>query len=45
MPFPEPLSMTRELPPFGYIMAFLATIVAVIILANLLARLTGFQEK
>jgi hypothetical protein len=37
--------MTRELPPFGYIIAFLATIVAVIVVAHLLARLTGFQEK
>ena len=37
--------MTSELPPFGYIVGFLATIVAVIIVANLLARLTGWQEK
>lgn len=37
--------MTSELPPFGYIVAFLATIVAVIIIANFLARLTGWQEK
>ena len=37
--------MTSELPPFGYIVAFLATIVAVIVIAHLLARLTGFQEK
>lgn len=37
--------MTNELPPFGYIIAFLATIVAVILIAHLLARFTGFQEK
>ncbi len=37
--------MTRELPPFGYIIGFLGVIVVVIIIANLLARLTGFQEK
>lgn len=37
--------MTSELPPFGYVVAFLATIVAVILIAHLLARLTGFQEK
>ncbi len=37
--------MTRELPPFGYIVAFLATIVAVIVVAHLLARLNGWQEK
>lgn len=37
--------MTSQLPPFGYVVAFLATIVAVIIVAHLLARITGFQEK
>jgi len=37
--------MNSQLPPFGYIVAFLASIVAVIIVANLLARLTGWQEK
>jgi hypothetical protein len=37
--------MTSELPPFGYIVSFLAAIVAVILIAHLLARATGFQEK
>ena len=37
--------MTRVLPPFGYIVAFLASIVAVILVAHLLARFTGYQEK
>lgn len=37
--------MTSQLPPFGYILGFLATIVAVIVVAHLLARLTGWQEK
>ncbi len=37
--------MTSQLPPFGYIVAFLGTIVAVIVVANLLARLNGWQEK
>jgi hypothetical protein len=37
--------MTHELPPYQYIVGFLATIVAVIIIANILARLTGYQEK
>lgn len=37
--------MTRDLPPFGYIIVFLGIIVAVIIIANILARLTGWQEK
>jgi hypothetical protein len=45
MPFQEPSSVNSELPPFGYIVAFLVTIVAVIIVANILARLTGWQEK
>jgi hypothetical protein len=37
--------MQSELPPFGYIVAFLGSIVAVIVIANLLARLNGWQEK
>ena len=37
--------MTGGLPPFGYIVGFLGIIVAVIIIANLLARVTGWREK
>jgi hypothetical protein len=37
--------MTHELPPFQYILGFLGTIVAVIIIAHVLARMTGWQEK
>ena len=37
--------MTSQLPPFGDIVAFLAAIVAVILVAHLLARFTGYQEK
>ena len=37
--------MTQDLPPYQYIIGFLATIVAVIIVAHVLARLNGWQEK
>jgi hypothetical protein len=37
--------MTQDLPPYQYIVGFLGCIVAVIIIAHLLARMTGWQEK
>ncbi len=37
--------MTLELPPFQYIVYFLAAIVVGIVIAMLLARLNGYQEK
>lgn len=37
--------MTRDLPPYQYIVYFLAAIVVVILIANVLARLNGWQEK
>ena len=37
--------MTRELPEYANIVGFLACIIAVFIVANVVAAITGFREK
>lgn len=37
--------MNRDLPPFQYIVYFLAAIVVVLLVAIVLAKLNGWQEK
>lgn len=37
--------MNHDLPEFGYIVAFLAAFLAVMLISITLARLTGYREK
>jgi len=37
--------MTRELPEYAYIVGFLACIIGVFVVANVVAAITGYREK